>query len=270
MHRPSGGNRRRPLHQALRPQQPPHTRRGRRIHPLALAELELVQQHADLETFEQPQRPDVGQVGGDELGEPARQRLHGRVSGDHQRQHRHRGGLGRLVCELCLARQRLSGRSLRRGTERELRLGAQRGHASGPRVSGRKVGVSGDRLVVASRPLLAGADHEWSERVVGLALERRASHNGGGVAPPGGGERRAAPKRRQSTGLWSASARDGHAQQKKREPRLHRRDFFFPVFFLTSALGRAGRTGLALDLRTSTSASTRSPSSGPIRPRRTA
>src|SRR5439155_12737311 len=96
------------------------------------------------------------------------------------------------------------------------------------------------------------------------------SHNGGGVAPPGGGERRAALKRRESTGLWSASARDGHAQQKKREPQLHRRDFFFPVFFLTSALGRVGRTGLCLDLRTSTSASTRSPSSGPIRPRRTA
>src|SRR5207237_9513526 len=61
------------------------------------------------------------------------------------------------------------------------------------------------------------------------------------------------------------------AQQQKGELRLHLRDFFLAALFLGGALGFAARTGLCLDLRgPSTSASTRSPSSGPIKPRRTA
>src|SRR5436190_146230 len=76
---------------------------------------------------------------------------------------------------------------------------------------------------------------------------------------------------RDCRGLRCASARDGGAQQQKRERPLHRRDFFLAAFFLTSGLGLAARTGLTLDLRgTSMSERTRSPSSGPIKPRRTA
>src|SRR2546426_72866 len=76
---------------------------------------------------------------------------------------------------------------------------------------------------------------------------------------------------RDCRGLRCASARDGGAQQQKGERPFHRRDFFFAAFFLTSGLGLAARTGLTLDLRgTSMSAMTRSPSSGPIKPRRTA
>jgi len=179
--------------------------------------------------------------------------------------------LGRLEGELRLARQRLSRRSLRRSAERELRLGAHSGYTSGVRVLRRKVAVGGDRLVVAIRLLLTRADHERPEHVVRLARERGACYDGGGVAAPGGGERRTEPKRRDWSGLRCASARDGRAQQKKRELQLHRRDFFFAAFFLTSAFGRAARTGLPLDLRgPSMSARTRSPSSGPIKPRRTA
>src|SRR5439155_550917 len=161
-------------------------------------------------------------------------------------------------------------RSLRRGAERELRLGAQRGYTSGARVLRHKGGIGGDRLVVAIRPFLTRANYERPEGVVRLEVERGARHDGRGVAAPGGGERRAAPKRRECGGLRRASTRDGRAQQKKGEL-LHRRDFFLTAFFLASALGLAGWTGLCLDLRgPSTSASTRSPSSGPIKPRRTA
>src|SRR5882724_606536 len=160
-------------------------------------------------------------------------------------------------------------RAVRSGAERELRLGAQGGHASGVGVLRRKVAVGGDRLVVAIRLLLARADHERPEHIVRLKLERRARYDDRRIAAAGGGERRAVPKRCDSTGLWSASAGDGCAQQKRQELQLHRRDFFFAAFFLTSAFGLTARTGL--DLRgPSTSPSTRSPSSGPIKPRRTA
>src|SRR5437763_15055969 len=104
-----------------------------------------------------------------------------------------------------------------------------------------------------------------------LALGRLARHDGRGIAAPGAGERRGEPKRRDWSGLWDASARDGGAQQQKGELRLHLRDLFLTALFLGSALGFAARTGLCLDLRgPSTSASTRSPSSGQIKPPRTA
>src|SRR5256885_2272547 len=76
---------------------------------------------------------------------------------------------------------------------------------------------------------------------------------------------------RDCRGRGCGSPRDGGAQQQKGERPFHRRDFFLAAFFLTSGLGLAARTGLTLDLRgTSMSAMTRSPSSGPIKPRRTA
>ena len=247
-----------------------HARRRRRIHPLGLAELELVQEHADLQTLEQAQGPEIRQVGGDELRQPARQGLHARIPRDHQRQHRHRGGLGRLQGELCLARQRLPRRPLRRGAERELRLGAHRGYTPGGGVLRRKIIVGGDRFVVAGGLLLTPADHERPEHIVRLGLERRACHDGRAVAAPSGGERRCEPKGRDWSGLWYASAGDSRAQQQRQDLQLHRRDFFFAAFFLASTLGLAAWAGFGLDLRTSTSASTRSPSSGPIKPRRTA
>src|SRR3989449_676988 len=158
-------------------------------------------------------------------------------------------------------------------------------------ILGREVAVDSDRFVVAIRLLPAPAEHQRPEHVVGLEREPRARDHARGVAAPGGGEGRSESKLdggvlglllrlarecgnvggRDCRGLRCASARDGGAQQQKRERPLHRRDFFFAAFFLTSGLGLAARTGLTLDLRgTSMSARTRSPSSGPIKPRRTA
>src|SRR2546430_6970265 len=37
-------------------------------------------------SFQQPQRADVGEIGGDELGQAAGERLHARIPGDYERQ----------------------------------------------------------------------------------------------------------------------------------------------------------------------------------------
>src|SRR6185312_3526909 len=97
------------------------------------------------------------------------------------------------------------------------------------------------------RLLLTRADHERPEHIVRLAFERRARHHGRAVATAGGGERGPETKWREWSGLWRASAGDGRAQQKKRELQLHRRDFFFAAFFLTSAFGFTARTGLDVE-----------------------
>lgn len=172
-----------------------------------------------------------------------------------------------------------------------MRLGAERRHAPGPGVRRGKVGVGRHRGVVAIRLLLARADHERPEHVLGLERESRARHDDRGIAAPAGGERRREPephagvlgtlpclalesgnlggRDRSWPGCVGARCREHH--QKERELRFHRRDFFFAGFFLGGGFGLAPRTGLCLDFKgPSTSASTRSPSSGPIRPRRTA
>src|SRR2546422_10957112 len=144
---------------------------------------------------------------------------------------------------------------------------------------GREVAVDGNRFVVAIRLLPARAEHQRPEHVVGLEREPRARDHARGVAASGGGEGRPESKLdggvlglllrlarergnvggRDCRGLRGASARDGGAQQQKRERLLHRRDFFLAAFFLTSGFGLPARAGFALGFGgTSTSARTRS------------
>src|SRR2546427_285424 len=168
-------------------------------------------------------------------------------------------------------------------------------------MSRREVVVGGDRVVVAARLLLAAPHDERAEHVGRVERLGRARDAQRRVAPPGGreGGGEAEAKRGVSglllglseesrnvggrdgggAGRASAPPDQGH-QEGQILPLTHRRDFFFAAFRFAAAappppaprcfVGCAGlRPPLALS-GPSTSASTRSPSSGPISPRRTA
>ncbi len=222
--------------------------------------------------------------------------MHARIAHHNERQHGDGRRLRRRRGELRLARERCLCRPLGLGAQRPQRLGAQRGDPAGPGMPGGEVLVRRDRLVVAAGLLLTGSHDERPEHVGGLEQLRGARDHGGGVAPLGGGERGSEPEAeggvvglllglsdeignvggRDAGGPGRAGARPGQDHQEERQLSLaHRRDFFFPGFFFGAppvpALGFAPRTGLRLDARgPSTSSRRRSPSSGPIRPRRTA
>jgi len=170
LHRPAARNRRRPLHHALRPQQASHPRRRRRIHPLGSAELELVQEHADLQGRSSRRR--VRRYARSVVMSPREPRDRA------ARSNRPRSpaaapatvGAGRCNGELCLARQRLPRRPLRprRGARaapwralrpRRGRLGAARKNHCRWRPPRR-----------SDRPLLTPADHERAPAIVRLGL----------------------------------------------------------------------------------------------------
>src|SRR4029077_3011277 len=118
-----------------------------------------------------------------------------------------------------------------------------------------------DRPAAAAGPAGVGTGHgtrEWS----GTGDGRRGA---AGRIDPGDGGRRG-----ESAAGGREAARTGAGIPGLGTP-PHRRDFFLPAgFFFGAGLGRAGlRGGLRLSAPW-TSERTRSPSSGPIRPRRTA
>ena len=183
-------DRRHPLHHALRPQQPPHPRGGGGIGALRLPQLELVEQHADLHALEQPQRAHQRQVGGEQLGKPARQRLEAGIAGDRQREHGESGGLRGQRRQGGLPRQRHSGRLLRLGAQRQLRLGPDRRHAPRPRTLRRELGVRGERQIGAPFLLLARALEQRPERVPRREQPARPRHRERRVGATGGEQRR--------------------------------------------------------------------------------
>ena len=215
-----------------------------------------------------------------------------RIPGDDERQYGNRGGLGRRDRQLGFVRQRLLRSAHGRRAERELCLAPQGRDTPGVGVLRGEVIVRRDRLVVAPRLLLTRADDERREHVVRLERCCRARHYNSCVAALGGGEGGSEPELDRGIAwllaclgeeprdlgggdggrLGSARAGDGRTHHDDCDRTSHRRDFFFAGFFLARARGRAAaRAGFGLDLRgPSMSPRTRSPSSGPIRPRRTA
>ena len=142
-----------------------------------------------MQPLEQSQGPDQGQVRREQLGEAARQRLEARIAGDHERQDGEGRGLGRLLRQLRLAGQRLARRLLGAGAQGELRPRPQRRHTPGPAVCVREVAIGRDGEIVAAGLLLAAADDQRSERVVGREQLARPRDDDSGVIPLGRGER---------------------------------------------------------------------------------
>ena len=170
------------LYQPLGPQQTAYSRRGTNVGPPTLPELQLVEQRADLHALEEPEAAHQRQIGHQQLGEPARQRLEAGIAGDRQRQHRDGRG---LRCERGQCRFPRQGQLGGLGRLRPERHLGQRSH--GPdtaraRVLAREVRIRRKREVVPAAFFLTAADDHRTQRVAGCQRLARVRDGGRRIA----------------------------------------------------------------------------------------